>query len=285
VQILSTALPGFRDLRAPAIAGYVWLLFAWVLVRPDLEQRPAAAIAGSLYDLAGTLGKVGTAVTVSVAAYLIGATSQEVSRAFPRLWRAAWHRWQSRRLSTDDRLELGTAFPLALDPMVRERIRYMDMYARIGDDLTDSERRDFARHFMLQYRRAEEEFQEELALPATLLVGEQEQLFAEVDRLRAEGELRMAVTPPLMALVLLLGVEASPWWFVAVPALVLLFLQGIRREDESRRIVANAVDRGTIQSSGVENFREWAARHGEKVERRAEGHDTAHPDASGQRNG
>jgi len=49
----------------------------------------------------------------------------------------------------------------------------------------------------------------ELSLPATLLVGEQPELFAEVDRLRAEGELRLAVVPPLLATIVLLAFEVS----------------------------------------------------------------------------
>src|SRR3989442_9897815 len=86
MQILSSALPGFRDLRGPVIAGYMWLLFAWLCVTPDLDHRPDDQIGGSLYDLAHDVGRVGVAVAVSVAAYLIGSIYQEESDALRRGW-------------------------------------------------------------------------------------------------------------------------------------------------------------------------------------------------------
>jgi hypothetical protein len=54
MQILSSALPGFRDLRGPVIAGYMWLVFVWLLVEPDLDNRPENQLGGSLYDLPRT---------------------------------------------------------------------------------------------------------------------------------------------------------------------------------------------------------------------------------------
>jgi hypothetical protein len=76
VQILANALPGFRDLRAPVIAGYMWLIFVWLLVDPNLSHRPSSTLGGALYDLGNRVGHVGIAVAVSVAAYLIGTVSQ-----------------------------------------------------------------------------------------------------------------------------------------------------------------------------------------------------------------
>jgi hypothetical protein len=84
MAILSNALPGFRDLRAPLVAGYCWLLFAWLVVEPHLPVREATGLLDSLLDLSGAVGKVGTALAVSVAAYLIGSVSGSVSRAAAR---------------------------------------------------------------------------------------------------------------------------------------------------------------------------------------------------------
>ena len=81
-QILANALPGFRDLRGPVIAGYLWLVFAWLLVQPSLDERPGRAIAGSLYDLGQDIGRVGIATAVSLVTYLLGSVSQELSGRF-----------------------------------------------------------------------------------------------------------------------------------------------------------------------------------------------------------
>jgi hypothetical protein len=39
MQILASALPGFRDLRAPLTAGYLWLILLWIWLKPDLASR------------------------------------------------------------------------------------------------------------------------------------------------------------------------------------------------------------------------------------------------------
>jgi hypothetical protein len=52
VQFLISALPGFRDLRPPLVAGYLWLVFLWILFKPDIHKRPANEVASAVYDLA-----------------------------------------------------------------------------------------------------------------------------------------------------------------------------------------------------------------------------------------
>ena len=92
MQILSSALPGFREIRGPIIAGYMWLLFMWLIVAPDLDTRPHSRVGGSIYDLAQDVERVGVVAAVSVAAYLIGAVSGELAdvlrRAGNKLWQA-----------------------------------------------------------------------------------------------------------------------------------------------------------------------------------------------------
>jgi len=51
MQLLLNASPGFRDVRAPLMAGYLWLLFAWLLARPNLSSRPRDALGAAAFDL------------------------------------------------------------------------------------------------------------------------------------------------------------------------------------------------------------------------------------------
>src|SRR3954451_13308783 len=43
MQVLANALPGVRELRGPLVAGYLWLLFIWMLLTPDLDHRPSSS--------------------------------------------------------------------------------------------------------------------------------------------------------------------------------------------------------------------------------------------------
>lgn len=106
-------------------------------------------------------------------------------------------------------------------------------------------------------REASTETDRELDLPATLLVGDQAELFAEVDRLRAEGELRLAVVPPLIGLTFLLAFETSFWWFLLLGAIVILFRQGLERDLDSKKSIADAIRIGRVKSSGVAKFLRW----------------------------
>src|SRR5688572_18576909 len=87
MNILANALPGFRDLRGPVIAGYLWLLVIWATFTPDLSSRPSGGFAAEAYDLGQDIGRVPALVALSVAAYLIGSLSLELVQALARLGR------------------------------------------------------------------------------------------------------------------------------------------------------------------------------------------------------
>jgi hypothetical protein len=60
--MLSSILPGLRDVRVPLTAGYLWLLGLWLLFGDRvaaIEKHPPAPISGLLH-LAANLGKGAT---------------------------------------------------------------------------------------------------------------------------------------------------------------------------------------------------------------------------------
>ena len=242
VAILANALPGFRDLRAPALAGYLWLAFAWLVVDPDLSHKPRAGLGSAVFELGHRIGHFGVAAAASVAAYLIGSVSQSISRAIGAGWRAAVD-------LTSELLFPGVRpFPGSLTESTQRRI--VDLYEQALQTLPRDE-------VERQARLASQEAQQELMLPATLLVGAQPELFAEVDRLRSEGELRLAVVPPLAALMIVAALGSSPAWLLAVPPIVAILNAGVHRDYESRHLIAQAIARGQIKSASLEDFRSW----------------------------
>jgi hypothetical protein len=74
--MLTSILPGLRDLRGPLTAGYLWLLAAWIAFgdvmphsRPQSGEQPVQAV----FDLAGFFGKGAVVAAVTFTAYLLGA--------------------------------------------------------------------------------------------------------------------------------------------------------------------------------------------------------------------
>lgn len=71
--MLAAILPGLRDLRTPLVAGYLYLLLAWLLLRDSVFRSAANSEWGQrLSELSNLLGVSATAAAVSFAAYLVG---------------------------------------------------------------------------------------------------------------------------------------------------------------------------------------------------------------------
>jgi len=245
MQILASALPGFRDLRAPLVAGYMWLLLAWLWVNPDLNHPPQTGIGATVYDLFNRIGRIWLAVAAGVLAYLVGSISQDLSPALRRLWVAYGPDFPVRGLESGRGDQIGVAFEQARELVEQQQA------------LPEERRRTFARTIEARAARAEHEATRELELPATVLVGDKSELFAEVDRLRAEGELRMAVVPPLSALTAYLCIESSLLWLLVCPLIIVLFIQGLQKEQDSKKLIADAIWKNRIESSSVSKFTQW----------------------------
>src|SRR5215831_6893001 len=100
--MLSSLLPGLRDVRTPLMVGYSWLLIAWLVFAGKIpKQRPPGngAIA-HLFDLSSLVGPTVTLATLSVIAYILGAIltipteNRLVSYALSYLSTADWSTWR-----------------------------------------------------------------------------------------------------------------------------------------------------------------------------------------------
>jgi hypothetical protein len=242
-------------------------------VRPDTSHRPTQNLAGTLYDLAHDVGPIPVGIAVSVVAYLLGSVSQTLSKVIARHLpddRPSWipgrsqtmheiagfDEHASRRLEFLQTLQLGPG-AIHLANSIETGLNAIETHTD-GFSKRDTEiRYQLLDELVDRARSAGIEIERELSLPATLLVGDRPELFAEVDRLQSEGELRLAVAPPVTAILVLCAVQASSMWLVAFGPVLILFGQGIRRRQDARRIIADAMRIGSVQSSAATRFDEW----------------------------
>jgi hypothetical protein len=105
--MLLNLLPGLRELRAPLLAGYTWLMASYIAFEPSVSSKTAQTGIWHILDhLRTEIGAVGTGVALSVLAYLLGAVSQGmfardgvrslIRRRYVRFWLR--HRWVGRLL-------------------------------------------------------------------------------------------------------------------------------------------------------------------------------------------
>src|SRR5688500_9162183 len=84
--MLTSLLPGLRELRAPLVAGYVWVVGLWFAFG---HLFPAAAQAtggwAEVNRIAGWAGRPGILAAVSLAAYLLGIFSVAMTKLVVRI--------------------------------------------------------------------------------------------------------------------------------------------------------------------------------------------------------
>jgi hypothetical protein len=100
---------------------------------------------------------------------------------------------------------------------------------------------------------------EEIKLPATLLLGKEPQLFAEADRLKSESQFRLAIVPPLTAIIIFVSCSASAWWLLSLAPVLILLWQSHTRNLEYRYLMFGAIQRGVIESESLEEMKRWIA--------------------------
>ncbi|MEV0548116.1 hypothetical protein AB0H98_14995 [Nocardia salmonicida] len=251
MQILASALPGFRDLRAPLTAGYMWVVFTWLVTTPSTKERPSGKTLGAAYDLATSVGPIWIAIAVSSMAYLVGAASQMLSDVL-------------RGVLVALAVKLDRS-PLARKSNPQSSVKTIDKIRRNLDDELDaaSDRvPDSYGHLANAIRSHAEDASRAAELepdvPAMLLVDHEPQLYSEVDRLRAEGELRLAAVPPLAAIVVQFAVAQSWWYLLLLLIPAALAYQGSLRVSDSQWLVEMSIAVGRIDSPTVREFRSWA---------------------------
>ena len=303
-ELLASALPGLRDLRAPLIAGYLWLLFAWIVSAGHVDSGDA--VIGDILDASSAAGDFATLVALSVAAYLVGAISQPVSDAARSavlwVWNADPYNDYGMSAGPPQRMQrlgwmlvgpvvvvwrrlkrffgVGQATePPEDDPAswIQEAIPSLGARAEDAEILRPALERARALAELVdeggaalplaaqqigvrlepRVRALGRELSRELDLPATLLVGDQPMLFSEVDRLRAEADIRTTVAPPLVAIAFAASAQSSAWWLLlALGAFVLLVL-GAQRYEQSRKAIRDAMTFGKVESAAVKRFDAW----------------------------
>ncbi len=90
MNFVTQLLPGLRDVRAPLIAGYLWLLSGWLLLADHLPQRNGAEVYAHAFEIGDAVGRVALLGALSMVAYVVGSLLQAVPE---------WITYNSRRLA------------------------------------------------------------------------------------------------------------------------------------------------------------------------------------------
>ena len=222
--MLSSLLPGIRELRAPLAAGYLWFAFGFLVAGSPTDLKDAPAAIQDLAELTESLGAAASGIALSFFAYLLGSLSQDVFGRFLPVGIEAL----SWRFSTADRLSARVR------GLVKQLMNSVQEVLRAPEDTDDPGARV------------------ERALPALKSAAELSSLFGEMEAqgasegdkpearrpmVEAEETLRIAVVPPLLALAIYFTVTDSIAWLFGVLFAIALYLQAAAQRVEAQRLV------------------------------------------------
>jgi hypothetical protein len=236
-KMLASLLPGLRDVRTPLGVGYSWILICWILFSSDLPtSRPSGdGPIASLYDLEELIGKGSVLAALSFISYLLGAvivfpvegaTGTRLTRVAQKFMRQS-HSTQVELSQLRQKLQVQIAnLPSSVPEAVRTELHAQNTAGLGSDDLR-----------------------------TRLLVANQS-LYGEYDRLSAEAAFRLNITPPLLVLSIIAGINYG-WFWILIGGLtsLLLAIQGLRRGALARDVLLRAVIAGVIELPVVAEVR------------------------------
>lgn len=280
-MIFNNLLPGLREVRAPLIAGYMWLIAAWFALEPLFpETEPTVGLVASAIALHSAVPALGIAAASAVVAYLIGSMSEALLsgiwrrgqrsgglfftppigprgvqamqtvalREAEHISRALQERSGSLSSALNKPLQ-STGIPTVARLINESKVQVGNA---TGHPTTLISERDAVMFMTVTIRTA---LEQERDLLSTRLIGEEQELFGSIDRLRAESELRFEIGPPLIAFMGVLVIRScSLAYLLILIAVVILWRQGSVRYRESSDLLFDALFLNRVKSPTVERI-------------------------------
>lgn len=256
-------LPGIREVRAPLIAGYLWLLGLWIVFEPivgdDVEN---SELSKTLDRLDGLMSPIALGIVISVAAYLIGALVDGGLQAL-RL-RLVRNRTIGGTAGPDDGPSVKAMW--SLEQLGEQHVEQAAQRLAKADlelaDLPEGLFGDAEEHMVDEDDRTadrlsgelQRSIMEELPLVATRLMSESPELSSAADRLRAEAELRFAVGLSLPILLAAAAFRLSPWCLFGLLVTPPLLSQAHRRSQAANDVLVDALFLRKVEAPAVERL-------------------------------
>jgi hypothetical protein len=270
--MFAAVLPGVRYIRTPLTVGYMWFLVLW-LALGHLLPTPSRAngLLAEILRISHVVGPAGTAVAVSVAAYLVGILLVPLSFKLIRVSGTALRRTAaavltpghlryasaqsalrnvvaerlSARFCSDEAfrcavLDAAEAMPGDRDVLPRDRSSLEQMVLSNG----------YARYQLVvatvDLDSLVEDLMDELSYIAQRLQGRNADIYEDYNRLQAEADFRLAIFFPIASLFGVLAIRWQPLWWIGTAAAFALLYVGVASRVEAEKMLATAMAAGRI---------------------------------------
>lgn len=277
--MLATLLPGIREGRVPLAAGALWLVVLSVSTSWILPTLAPTLLASQVSMLGGFVGSVTVLAALAFVSYIIGVTAQSTlallkGRSGPisatsvnglkqrvyREVREARRRGVSFHQFVGQFPDLAAEEASRFDDDTRLDLAQVAQAEEPYSGLSDS---DYIAQVQWQWLEDEEQISRiterilgEMNLAELSLQVTSKDVYDKYDRLRAEGEFRVAVAVPLAALSIALSIRLAveyvdPAWLalsLTGALTMLIWRSGAKSQEDARDLMVQAVLGGQAQS-------------------------------------
>lgn len=255
--MLTSLLPGFREVRAPLAAGALLLATAYLLVSDQVASATASrATSPGFGRLSDSLGRSGWLIVAAVLAYLVGSALVTFRNMLNQRLLLGWLRHLSDETYVDGRHRKQTRWESVVAPISRTALSRV---GRLGHEST-----------IYDQRVAIGVGSDVILGGGKRLLIASKDLHNEVDRLQAESEFRDALVPPAAILGVVLAASLTmAFWLecigivLLVLLLVIMVFQARHMQREALSMHCHAVADGTVSTDFLDR---WRLQHVERHE-------------------
>lgn len=262
--MLTTILPGLRELRTPLATGYLWLVAIYLSVAELLPDKDADSfLIGQLYSLGGQLGTPTVLGILSFVAYLVGSvtTIEYPNSGFSavplsrgniggRFRRYVLEYLDNSNAEVDEQYQ-QTILTLVEAAMKRTANGYAAVMDAINMPMDIRPRDNFGPQITLWIRGT---IRDEVTVIEKNIQNDKLALWDEYDRERAEASFRASIVGPLAVIFIALIVRyivavGWSWWLfvallfvcLAISALLQTYLRCFKRVLKAESMIKMAV--------------------------------------------
>ena len=273
--MLTSILPGLRDLRTPLATGYMYLALYWLWFGSAIPGRDQAdGVIRRIYELQGFLGVSAVITVVTFVAYLVGSVLNiKQVPSFIQAWilkTVPALNTHAKKQFDDVSRELVAERSRQLVTRLREGQVDLDLVFEqsgvpTGVGVTYGEGAPYEEVFRERGSRTQQLFEgrirNEVPLMAVRLHSTKSAIFDDYDRSRSEAEFRASLVIPSTLIILTLPLALGATWWLAVIMAVFAIIVGLSlsyrsmlksREAESTVVQVMAI--GEVIKSPTEDF-------------------------------
>ncbi|MGX1135666.1 hypothetical protein RKD49_007856 [Streptomyces glaucescens] len=253
--MLTSLLPGLRELRTPLAIGYLYLLSLFLLVGNQIPTKAEAQHPlDLLYGIVGWTGKPAALAVGTFAAYLVGSVLEVHATTVNRTIRS-FLEWGYRTAAREEPQEWGSSAET-----VEQTVEGLSRVTALQTELTGLTTNTLIRYAVEKLDDVDEVLPalaalvEDLPQLRTRLYREDKDLYGDYDRLTAAADFKVNVGFSTIVLSVVAAVLVEPLWSLLSVPMAFLFYRGLSTAKQANDVLVQAIVTDVVKSPSFDAY-------------------------------